>query len=92
MTCPPNICRAVVAGFGTAFDTLGSQARGAGDGRAVRNWAALAAVSLSLCCLPAVAVLLCGRPIASALLSQDAPTSVVRTNRYSPPRRVIQRV
>ena len=47
-----------IAGFGTAFDTLGSQAHGAGDALAVRNWAALAAGSLSACCVHAAAVLL----------------------------------
>ena len=64
-----------IAGFGTAFDTLGSQAHGAGDALAVRNWAALAAASLSACCVPAAAVLLCGRFLASGVLSQDAPTA-----------------
>ena len=64
-----------IAGFGTAFDTLGSQAHGAGDALAVRNWAALAAASLSACCVPAAAVLLCGRFLASWVLSQDAATA-----------------
>ena len=65
-----------LAGFGTAFDTLGSQAHGAGDALAVRNWAALAAGSLSACCVPAAAaVLLCGRFLASRVLSQDAATA-----------------
>ena len=64
-----------IAGFGTAFDTLGSQAHGAGDALAVRNWAALAAGSLSACCVPAAAVLLCGRFLASRVLSQDAATA-----------------
>ena len=64
-----------IAGFGTAFDTLGSQAHGAGDALAVRNWAALAAGSLSACCVPAAAVLLCGRFLASWVLSQDAATA-----------------
>ena len=41
----------------------------------MRNWAVLAAVALSACCLPAAAVLLCGGGIASRLLSQDAATS-----------------
>ena len=64
-----------IAGFGTAFDTLGSQAHGAGDALAVRNWAALAAASLSACCVPAAAVLLCARFLTSGVLSQDAPTA-----------------
>ena len=64
-----------IAGFGTAFDTLGSQAHGAGDALAVRNWAALAAASLSACCVPAAAVWLCGRFLASGVLSQDAATA-----------------
>ena len=64
-----------IAGFGTAFDTLGSQAHGAGDALAVRNWAALAAASLSACCVPAAAVMLCGKFLASWVLSQDAATS-----------------
>jgi Na+-driven multidrug efflux pump len=64
-----------IAGFGTAFDTLGSQAHGAGDALAVRNWAALAAASLSACCVPAAAVLLCGKFLASWVLSQDAATA-----------------
>ena len=64
-----------VAGFGTSFDTLGSQAAGAGDKMAVRNWAMLATLSLSACCVPCVLVLMCGSPIASALLGQDAETS-----------------
>ena len=64
-----------VAGFGTSFDTLGSQAAGAGDKMAVRNWALLAALSLSACCVPCALVLTCGSPIASTLLSQDEATS-----------------
>jgi hypothetical protein len=42
---------------------------------AVRNWALLAALSISACCVPAAAVLLFGRPIAYDLLSQDGETS-----------------
>ena len=57
-----------ISGFGTGFDTLGSQAAGAGDAMAVRNWAMLAAVSLSACCLPAAAVLALGRPVAYRLV------------------------
>ncbi len=64
-----------IAGFGTAFDTLGSQAHGAGDAVAVRNWAVLAAAQLSLFCLPAAFILLCGKWIASYVLSQDDETS-----------------
>jgi MATE family multidrug resistance protein len=64
-----------IAGFGTAFDTLGSQAHGAGDAVAVRNWAFLAAVSLSLCCLPAAAVLLCGKSITRVVLGLEEETS-----------------
>ena len=41
----------------------------------MRNWAALAAGSLSACCVPAAAVLLCGRFLASRVLSQDAATA-----------------
>ena len=64
-----------IAGFGTGFDTLGSQSHGARDHVATRNWAMLAAASLSLCCVPASAILLCGRFLASRVLSQDPETS-----------------
>lgn len=44
-------------GVSTALDTLGSQAHGAGDSRAVRYWAIVAAVVLLALCLPAAAML-----------------------------------
>ena len=64
-----------VAGFGTGFDTLGSQAQGAADFAAVRQWAFLAAAFLTACCVPAAIVLSCGESIARTILSQDEYTS-----------------
>jgi MATE family multidrug resistance protein len=65
-----------IAGFGTAFDTLGSQSHGAGDHVATRNWAALLVLGLSACCLPAAAVLASGGDVASVVLAQDEETSL----------------
>ena len=64
-----------IAGFGTGFDTLGSQAHGAADFAAVRQWAFLAAGFLTLCCVPAAIILSCGESIARMILSQDEYTS-----------------
>ena len=44
-------------GVSTALDTLASQAHGAGDSRAVRRWAVIAAMVLLAMCLPAAAIL-----------------------------------
>ena len=60
----------------SAFDTLGSQANGAGDSSAVRGWAALSGLVTIAISLPMCAVLVFGSEhIAGSLLGMDAEAS-----------------
>eukprot|EP00966_Prymnesium_polylepis_P166144 3840518-Prymnesium_polylepis.1 len=52
-----NVVWYFMLGVSTALDTLASQAHGAGDSRAVRRWAIIAAAVLLALCVPAAGVL-----------------------------------
>ncbi len=70
-------------GIATALDTLGSQAFGAADRPALISWVLTSFVVLSVLCVPAAGVLLCGETIAATVFSQPPEIAQVQ-HRESP--------
>ena len=64
-------------GVSTALDTLASQAHGAGDAHAVRQWAIIASVVLLALCLPAAGLLCAAEWVVSAAFGQPAEVSAM---------------
>jgi len=70
-----NILWMAITGAGGTMDCLGTQAHGSGDERAVKSWGLLTTAFLTLCCLPATAVMAAGKPISEAIFHADKERS-----------------
>ena len=61
-----------ITGAGGTMDTLGSQAYGAGDARAVKSWAMLTTAVIVACCVPMNIVLSAAKEIAQGVFNLDS--------------------
>lgn len=61
-----------ITGAGGTMDTLGSQAFGAGDARAVKSWAMLTTGVIVACCAPMNVVLCAAKEIAQGVFNLDS--------------------
>lgn len=66
-----NMLWMAITGAGGTMDTLGSQAHGAGDARAVKSWALLTTCAITAFCVPANAILAAGKEIAIGVFKAD---------------------
>jgi len=70
-----NMFWMAITGAGGTMDTLGSQAYGAKDERAVKSWAILTTAVLFACCVPANAVLGASKELAIGMFHADKERS-----------------